>query len=405
MQTYEYKARDKFGKSLTGVMNADDEAAVAAKLKDMGYTPISIKPEQKPEASFNILDRFRVKVKESEVNIFTRQLAALQKAGIPLLLSLRTLGAEAGNKNFQDIIVQIGRDIEAGLTLSSAMEKYPAVFGSLYIAAMRAAEASGTLSETLERLAQLGDYEEKINLRIKAATRYPIFVIIAIVIGFFVLTTLVVPRFAKIYGQFNTALPLPTRMLLWLNYAITHYWWLMAIMAAGGFYGLNKFIQTKKGRVLWDRIKLKIPVFGPLTLKLSMSRFSRVSGELLKSGVGLFEVLELAAEGAGNVVIAREIKGIKQGVAEGKGLSEPMKASGFFPSIVVQMVAVGEQSGKLDELLIHVSDYYDSQVEYTVENLTSLIEPLLIFVLGCAVLFMALGIFLPMWNLMHLFKK
>ncbi|MBM3255771.1 MAG: type II secretion system F family protein, partial [Candidatus Omnitrophica bacterium] len=281
---------------------------------------------------------------------------------------------------------------------------YPHIFNSMYIAAIKTAEASGTLNDALGRLAALGEYDEKIRMRIKTATRYPVFVVAAIIIGFFVLTALVVPRFAKIYNQFTTTLPLPTQILLGTHYAITHYWWLIIILAVIFSVGFTRFINTKKGRQLWDAFKLKVPIFGQLVLKLAMARFARISGTLLKTGVSLFEVLDLTAAGVGNVVIAKTIADIKKGVSEGKGFSEPMRESGVFPSIVVQMVYIGEQSGRLDDLLLHVADYYDSQVYYTVDNLTSLIEPLLIFVLGCAVLFMALGIFLPMWSLMNLFK-
>ncbi|MFH0738807.1 MAG: type II secretion system F family protein [Candidatus Omnitrophota bacterium] len=403
MQVYEYKARDKFAKPITGLMSAEEESAVAVKLQAMGYTPVSIKQAQLSSGSSGILDRFR-RSSASDVNMFTNQLAALQGAGVPVLMGLRTLATEVSSKNLRDTIAQVARDIEAGSTLSSALAKYPHIFSSMYVAAIKTAEASGTLNDALERLAALGEYDEKIRLRIKTATRYPIFVVIAIIIGFFVLTALVVPRFAKIYSQFTTALPLPTQILLGIHYAITHYWWFIVIFVILFSFGFTRFLNTKKGRQLWDALKLKTPIFGPLILKLAMARFARISGTLLKTGVSLFEVLDLTAAGVGNVVIAKTIGEIKKGVSEGKGFSEPMRESGVFPSIVVQMVYIGEQSGRLDDLLLHVADYYDSQVYYTVDNLTSLIEPLLIFVLGCAVLFMALAIFLPMWSLMNLFK-
>lgn len=404
MGTYQYKARDKFGKLINGLMTAESESIIAAKLKEMNYIPVSIKAAKMPGALGGFLDRFR-KVSLSDVNMFTRQLAALQRAVIPILSSLRVLREEAKNKNFKDILGRVIRDIEAGLSLSSALEKHPAIFNPLYVNIIKAAEASGTLEQSLERLAAIGEYEEKIRLRIKAATRYPIMVVVAIIIGFLILTTLVVPRFAKIYSQFTVALPLPTRILLWLNFAITKYWWLLIILVGILIYLFNKFINTLKGRILWDNFKLKVPIFGPLVLRLIMSRFTRITGMLMKSGVGLFEILDLARGGVGNVIVSRTIENIKKSVSEGRGLSEPMRISGMFTPTVMQMVSVGEQTGKLDELLLHVSDYYDTQVEYTINNLTSLIEPILIFILGCAVLLMALGIFLPLWNLMDLFRR
>jgi type II secretory pathway component PulF len=230
-------------------------------------------------------------------------------------------------------------------------------------------------------------------------------VITALFIGFIVLTTAVVPRFAKLYEQFTARLPLPTLILIKINFIVRHYWWLLLILFIAFIFLFKKFISTAKGRYLWDNFKLKVPVFGPLTLKLVMSRFSRVTGTLMRSGVPLLEILELTREGVGNAVVAQTIDAIKTSVNEGKGMLEPIKLSGMFTPVVVQMVAVGEESGKLEDLLLHISDYYDSQIDYTINNLLTLIEPLLILILGIAVLFMALGIFLPMWNLMDLFRR
>jgi len=306
---------------------------------------------------------------------------------------------------FRDALSQITRDIEAGSNLANALFKHPKIFNSLYVNMIKSAEVSGRLDEALERLATLGEHEEKVRLRIKAASRYPLMVVFAIIIGFLILTTFVMPRFAKVFGQYNTQLPLPTLILLGVNYVIRNFWWLIIFLAAGVVLAFNKFINTYKGRLLWDGLKLKVPVFGPLILKLTMSRFTRVTGTLLKSGVPVLQILELTAASVGNVVVANTINNIRKSVGEGRGILEPMKVSGMFPPVVIEMVAVGEETGKLDELLLHVSDYYDSQIDYTVSNLVSLIEPFLIFVLGLATLLMALGIFLPMWNLMNLFKK
>jgi MSHA biogenesis protein MshG len=285
------------------------------------------------------------------------------------------------------------------------MQNYPKVFNALYVSMIKSGEASGRLEEILERLAALGEHEEMIRLRIKSASRYPIIVVVALVTGFLVLTTLVVPRFANLYGQFTTELPLPTQILIKTNFVVRNYWWLLLIMLFIFIFFFRKFINTKNGRYLWDGFKLKVPVFGPLTLKLVMSRFTRVMGTLLHSGVPLLQILDLTHEGVGNVIVAQTVDNIKVSVNEGKGMLVPMKASGMFTPVVIQMVAVGEETGKLEDLLLHISNYYDAQIDYTVNNLLTLIEPILILVLGIAVLFMALGIFLPMWNLMDLFRR
>lgn len=404
MPNYQYKARDKFSKPANGVMTAENENMVASRLTQLGFTPISIMEIKETSRGINFLGS-SMRVKFSDLNMFTRQLATLQKAGLPILLSLSALREQTQNKVLKEVIMQITRDIESGSSLSGALEKYPQIFSPLYINMVSSGEVSGRLEEVLERLATLSEHDQTIRMRIKSSTRYPIIVVIAMIIGFFVLTTLVVPRYAKIYAQYTTALPLPTQILLGINYAVTKFWWLLIIAGWAVYFIFKRFINTAGGRIIWDSLKLKVPVFGPLLLKLSISRFTRITGTLMRSGIPILKILDISSGSTGNVVVSEAIQNIKHNVSEGKGMSEPMKVSGLFPPIVTQMVAVGEETGKLDELLIHVSNYYDEQVDYTINNLTSLIEPILIFALGLGVLFMALGIFLPMWNLMSIFKK
>ncbi|RJP28064.1 MAG: type II secretion system F family protein [Candidatus Omnitrophota bacterium] len=405
MQSYRYKARDNFGKLVDNIMTADSELAVAKKLNQLGYIPISIHPIHENNEFFaRLFGRFG-NVSIGDIAMFTRQFSALQKAGIPIRVSLNALREQATNKTLKRTIDSVIKDIEAGMLLSGAMAKHPKVFSELYINMITAGEASGLLDEALDRLAVLSEHDESIRLKIKAATRYPVIVVIAIVLGFLVLTTMVVPRFAKIYSQFTVQLPFPTRVLIGINYAVTKFWWLIILLGGIFAYLFKRVIKTDSGRIWWDTIKLKVPIFGPLVLKLTMSRFARISGTLLKAGVPILNVLDLSTKATGNVVVSRVIENIRVNVSEGKGMTEPMKISGMFPPVVIQMVSVGESTGKLDELLMHVSNYYDSQVDYTISNLTTLIEPILIFVLGCIVLFMALGIFLPVWNLMNVFKR
>lgn len=404
MAVYLYKARDKFSKLIKGIMTADSEMSIAVKLKQMGFVPVTI-ILKKPETKIDLIFGGLKKLSFSELNMFTRQFYVLQKAGLPLLVSLNVLKEQAANSFFKEIIAQISRDIEAGASLSVALEKHPDVFNALYVNMIKTAEASGKLEEVFERLAILGEREEIINLRIKGASRYPMIVVVSMIIGFLILTTMVIPRFVKIYSQYSVALPLPTLILVGINYVIRNFWWLVILIICLCIYLTRKFINTKGGRFWWDGFKLKIPVLGPLTLKLIMSRFSRITGTLLRSGVPVLKILELVSVSVGNAVVSRTIDNIKISINEGRGMLESMKSSGLFPLAVIQMVSVGEGTGKLDELLLHISDYYDSQIDYTVNNLVVLIEPILIFVLGCGVLFMALGIFLPIWNLMSIFKK
>jgi len=404
MEFFQYKARDKFNKPINGVLSASSADLVAVKLKGMGYVPISIVPKEEEAVHFNKVFG-QAKVAFPEVNAFTRQFCTLQKAGIPILFAMQALKEQTKNPFFKKVIGQIGRDIEAGFSLSAALEKYPQIFNKLYVNMIKMGEASGRLDESLGRVAVLGEHEERIRLRIKSATRYPIIVITALSIGFIILTTFIIPRFARIFSQFHVTLPLPTRILLGTHYVFTRFWWLILILIAGSTVAFSRIIHTEKGRLYWDTLKLKVPVFGPLILKLVLSRFMRITAILISSGVPILQILGLASESAGNVVVSRVIDNIKVSVNQGKGMVTPIKESGIFPAVVVQMVSVGEQTGRMSELLEHVANYYDEQVDYTINNLVSLIEPILIFILGCGVLVMALGIFLPMWNLISLFKK
>ena len=406
MGVFEYKARDKFNKPINGVLSASSIDLVAVKLKSQGFIPISILPkEEEAEEKTERKATFRTKVPFAEVNSFTRQFHTLLNAGIPILSALAALKEQTRNLFFKKVISQIRADIEAGLSLSVALEKYPQVFNKLYTNMVKIGETSGRLSEILERLVILGEHDERVRMRIKSATRYPIIVISALGLGFTILTTFVIPRFAKIFSQFKVKLPLPTRILIGIHFIVTKFWWLIIILAIIGFFVFLRIISTEKGRFRWDALKLKVPVFGPLILKLVLSRFARITAILLASGVSILQVLGLASEGAGNVVVSRVIDNVKVSVNQGKGMLAPMKESGIFPPVVIQMVSAGEETGKMSELLTHVADYFDEQVDYTISNMVSLIEPILIFVLGCGVLLMALGIFLPMWNMMSLFKR
>jgi len=296
------------------------------------------------------------------------------------------------------------RDVQGGSTLSQAFAKHPRAFDSIYTGMIKAAEASGRMIEVLERISALIEQEIRTRSNIKSATRYPIIAFCALCIGFLIVITFVVPRFASLYAQYSADLPLPTRIMITTNLAIRKFWYIFLIAGPLIVFTFKKFINSDRGRPIWDNFKLGVPVFGPLLLLILMSRFARVTAILIKSGIPILEVLNLVAASVGNTKIVRAIDHIKESVSQGKGIAGPMRVSGLFPPIVVQMVSIGEDTGSVDELLMGVADYYDQEIEYMIKNLTSYIEPLLILVLGTMVLIMALGIFMPMWNLMQLFK-
>jgi len=404
MATFEYKARDRSGKLASGVAEAETEDQVVSNLRRQGYVVSSVALKHSRLPKLAIFEKLGG-VKAQDVAMFTRQLSTLIDAGVPIITSLRSINEQTENAFLRDAIAEVVVDIEGGHSLSESMSKHPKCFNQTYLSMVDAAEASGTLSTSLERLAILLEYEEQTRHKIKAATRYPITVTVAMVLAFFLITMMVLPRFAKIYARFDTGLPLPTRILLGINFAIIHYWYLVIFGIVLLTFGFYYFINTKGGRHIWDSFKLKFPVFGPLLLKISLSRFLRVSGIMLKTGVPILKVLGHGAGVAGNVIIASAIDRVKDGVNIGKDIGSVMKKEEIFPAIAVQMISLGEESGKLDELLIKTSDFFDAQVDVSIQNMTSLLEPMLILVLGCGVLTMAMAVFLPIWNLVYLFKK
>ncbi|MFQ5456221.1 MAG: type II secretion system F family protein [Nitrospirota bacterium] len=402
MSLYRYKARDKYGSLFTGTIETIGKDAVAAQLDSLGFIPVIIK-EESPWAFEKVLSKFQSISLQDKI-IFSRQLSTLINAGIPFISSLDALCEQTENKRLKEIIHQLRSDVEGGSSFSEALEKHPDIFNELYVNMVRAGEIGGVLDEILERLAKLAEHEMETRARIKTATRYPKIVVFALIAAFIALVTLVVPKFAAIYAGFDVQLPLPTRILIGINNIVRNYWHISIVVIALVVYGTKRYIKTEQGRLQWDRLKLKIPVFGTLFLKISLSRFTRLFGTLIRSGLPILETLEITSTSAGNVVISRIINNIRDSVREGKGLVEPMKVSKTFPPIVVQMIAIGEESGKMEEMLTKVSEYYDRDVEYAIKNLSTSIEPILLFCVGIMVLFLALAIFMPWWNLISVFK-
>jgi type II secretory pathway component PulF len=370
----------------------------------MGYIPVMIRENREGLPILAKLYDIFERITPQDMIVFSRQLATLIGAGLPFTTSFETLINQTENKKFRDVLSKVKKDVEGGSSFSEALAKHPKVFSSLYVSMIRAGETGGVLDEILTRIARLAEHEAEMRQRVKSATRYPLIVIVTIVIAFVVLITTVVPKFATIYSGFHVKLPLPTRILIGVSNAIQHDGFLMLGGIVLGIWGILAYVRTEKGRLLWDRIKLKIPVFGPLFLKVAMSRFARTFGTLVRSGLPLIQTLEIVATTVGNVVLERVIADIRESARSGRGIVQPMRISKAFPPMVVQMVAVGEETGKLEEMLFKVSDYYDMEVEYAIRNLSTALEPLLLLFIGGMVLILALGIFLPWWDLISVFK-
>jgi type II secretory pathway component PulF len=377
-----------------------NKEAVAAQLDGMGYFPVLIEEQRNNVISFDFFSQLQPVTLEDLI-IFTRQLATLMGAGMPFITSFDALIEQTENKRLKQAITQVRKDVEGGKSFADALGRHPKIFNDLYVNMVKAGEIAGVLEEMLERLASLAEHEAETRARIKAATRYPKIVILALVAAFVILMTFVVPRFAAFYANFNAKLPLPTRIMIWTSNTVDHYGLWMLGSIALMIFGFKKYIKTQRGRLNWDHFKIKVPIFGPILLKAALSRFARVFAALNRSGLPILQALEIVAKTVDNAIISRVIDNIREGVRGGRGLYQQMRVSGIFPPVVTQMVAVGEETGRLEDMLLKVSDYYDRDVDYSIRNLSTALEPLLLSLIGGMILLLALAIFMPWWNLIN----
>ncbi len=390
---------------MAGTIEAPTIEMAGNHLYETGYFPIAIE-EEAGSTSLDLSElwkRFK-KVKPEELIVFSQQLSTLYKAGLPLLPGLRSLKEQTLNQRFKEILEEVGLQIEGGNTLFGAMSKYPDAFPVVYINMIRTGETSGKLGESLDRYVTLADRELRTRQRVKEATRYPKIVIFSVVIAFVVLLAFVIPRFAQIFAQFNTPLPLPTKIMIWTNNFFHTYWYLVLGTLVLIPILFKRYIHTEKGRIFWDRLKMRIPVFGRLFLIAALSRFTHTFVMLNRSGIPILQILEITSTTINNVILSQSIEEISRKVREGRSLADAMRESGRFTPLVIQMVAVGESSGTFDEMLVRITEYYDLELENSIKKMTTYIEPVLTLFLGIVVLFLALAVFLPWWNMASLFK-
>jgi type IV pilus assembly protein PilC len=405
-QTYAYKVRDKNGKTLSGSIDAESTALVANKLRQMGYVPIAIDKKgsggMKKELKIPGMGGKKIKVKE--VSVFSRQFAVMINSGLTLLRSLQILAAQTDNKQLAGVIDNVRQDVESGSSLSQALARHPKQFNRLYVAMIRAGETGGVLDETLTILATTIEKQVELRGKIKSAMTYPAAVLGLVVMILTAMLVFIVPMFQGMYKSLGGTLPLPTKILLLVSKIFVTWFPLIIIFDVVAVILLKRWIQTEKGRASWDTLKLKIPVFGKLVHKTALARFSHTFAVLLRSGVPILEALEITSDTVGNVVMARAIKDVQNGVKQGESIAKPLESHAVFPPMIVQMMAVGEETGALDELLEKIAGFYDQEVEATVNALTSLLEPLLIAVLGSAVGGMVISLYMPMFNIIKLIK-
>lgn len=404
--TYAYKVRDKAGKLVEGSLEADNENLVAGKLRAMGYTPVSIDAKRQA-ASINAELRIpgltdRVKLKD--VAVMSRQFATMVNSGLSLIRTLAILSEQTESKKLAETIAEVRLDVERGSSLSVALGKHPKVFNRLYVSMVRSGEIGGTLDAVLLRLAETIEKQVELRRKIKSAMTYPIVVAGVCMLLATAMLLFIVPQFKSIYKSLGGKLPTPTRILISVSNVVKGYFPILIVIAIAAFFVLRWWINTSQGRPVWDRFKLRLPVFGPLVRKVALARFSRTLAALTRSGVPILESLDIVAETAGNEVVADAVRDTQRAVKGGDSLARPLEQHEIFPPMTVQMMSVGEETGALDDMLDKVADFYDQEVEATVDALTSLIEPILILFLGIVVGGMIISLYLPMFNIIKLIK-
>jgi len=406
MTSYRYKARDKTGSVMTGTVESSGREAAALQLAQLGYFPIRIAEVKGLDwrAGLKTIEDALSRVTSEDLIILTRQMATLIDAGLSFVAVFDALIDQTVHPKLKSILIQVRQDVEGGMAFSDALAKHPTVFDRLYVSMVRAGEAAGVLDEMLDRLATLAEHEAETRAQIKAATRYPKIVVGALLTAFGILVTFVIPKFTMVYQNMHATLPLPTRILIWINHAVQSFGVAIVVSAVAMAIGWRWFVTTPVGRLWWDGQKLRLPIFGEIFLKAALSRFARIFGTLNRCGLPALQALDIVAKTTGNMRITRAIDSIQEGARQGRGLVQPMKATRLFPSGVIQMVAIGEETGQLESMLMKVSEYYDRDVRYRIRNLSTALEPLLLTVIGGAILFLALAIFMPWWNLINVYR-
>jgi type IV pilus assembly protein PilC len=401
-ETYAYRVRDRKGALITGEIVGESQDLVLAKLREMHYIPLEVKTKKGGlKREFHILPQ---KAKLKDLSVFSRQFATMVNSGLPLLRTLAILEEQTESKYISKVVGEMRLDVEKGVSLSAAMAKHPRTFNDLYVSMVRAGEAAGTLDSTLLRLSDTLEREVSLRRQIKSAMTYPIVVACLVVLILTAMLIFVVPTFKDLYDDLGGTLPLPTRLLVAVSDIVRSYFMFVVAGIILVIYLIRRWVKTEKGRMAFDRFKLRIPIFGGLFHKTAMSRFARTLSVLNRSGVPILQSLDIVRETVNNSVVAAAVKDLQAGVQEGESLATPLSRHKVFPAMVVQMMAVGEETGALDTMLEKIANFYDEEVTATVESLTSLIEPVLIAVVGGAVGAIVIALYLPTFKIFELIK-
>jgi|tagenome__1003787_1003787.scaffolds.fasta_scaffold20985068_4 type IV pilus assembly protein PilC len=404
-ETFAYKVRDKSGKLVEGQLEAENAQLVVSKLRSMGYVPIEIEKQGANNLGKDLKIPFlsdRIKLKD--VSVFSRQFATMINSGLSMLRSLYILAEQTESKPLAAVVSQVRVDVERGSSLSAALAKHPKAFNRLYVAMVRAGEAGGVLDSVLQRLATTIEKQVELRRKVKSAMTYPAVVSCLVLLLVTAMLLFVIPMFQGIYGQLGGKLPVPTQILINISSIVRNLWYIVFAAEIAAVWGFRRWINSEEGRKRWDAIKLKMPVFGGLAKKTALARFGRTLSALVRSGVPILESLDIVCETSGNWVVSEAVRDTQQQVKRGEPLSKRLEEHDVFPPMVVQMMAVGEETGALDEMLDKIADFYDQEVEATVNALTSMIEPILIVIMGVVIGGMIISLYLPMFDVINLIK-
>jgi len=395
---YRYSAMDTSGRNISGTLEADSLELVRAKLADLSYHILAIR-ETKGRAGLQDWFTGIQRVKLRDLVMFSRQFATMIDAGLSVVKCLDILQKQTRNPKMKDVIGEVKRDVGGGMNLTEALKKHPRIFSPLYVNMIRSAEAGGILDQVLDRLSTFLEKEQETRNKIKSAMMYPAVVFCFALLMLVALLFFVLPKFKGIFETMGLELPLTTRLMLNSSEYIRTYWYIALVVLAGSVILVKALARTEKGKYAIDAAKLRLPVFGDLMLKTSVSRFARTFGTLISSGVPVLRALEIVADTAGNRVVSDTVARAAISIKEGEKISTPLFGSKLFPVMVTQMIAVGEETGRLDQMLVKVSNFYDEEVDTTLKSLTSLIEPLMIVGLGFIVGFIAVSVISPIYSL------
>jgi MSHA biogenesis protein MshG len=399
---FSYRGKDSRGSVQQGSLVASNADAAATELMRRGITPLTIREQEQRDLMVDRLNRlpvFRKKVTLDELIVFCRQMYALTKAGIPLIRTMRGLAETSRSPVLAEVLDDVTSRLEGGNTMATAMQAHPKVFSELFIAMIHVGENTGMLDDAFKRLSEILELERDTKRRLTQAMRYPTFVMIALLAALMMVNFLVIPKFASVFNKLGADLPFLTQVLVGTSNFLLGYWYVLLFAAAAGGLMLRQWKQTEQGRLTWDRYKLKMPIIGPLLELITLSRFARNFATMLSAGMPVTQALTVVADATDNAWIAAHIKDMRAGIERGESLFRTARHSEMFTPLILQMIAVGEETGSVDDMLNNVSDFYDEDVDYGLKRLAESIEPILIVAMGVLVLILALGVFLPIWDL------